>query len=273
MSSSDAQEGITSQKANTCTILNYWRVVGASVCGTSHEKTGQSCQDAHYWKLLPNGVLVAAVADGAGSAILGERGATVASQAAVEILSSHLTAERLPESDENWTALLIDAIKAAQKTIEAEAVTQEVSPRDLATTLILVVACPDLISVAQVGDGAAVVSDCEDNLIALTIPQSGEYINETTFLTSQDAIEAAQINIQHGPMSHLAVFSDGLQMLSLKMPHGRPHTPFFSPLFRFVSNVTDQTEAQEKLTGFLCSPKIRERADDDLTLLLAALVR
>lgn len=272
MNSGDTQEGMASQKTSTRTSLNGWRVVAASVCGTSHEKTGQACQDAHHWEMLSNGVLVAAVADGAGSAVLGGRGATVASQTAVEIVRSHLTTERLPESDEDWMVLLIHAITAAQKSVEAEALAHEVSPRDLATTLILVVASPNLISTVQVGDGATVASDGEDKIIAITTPQSGEYINETSFLTSPDAIETAQTKLWRGTVSHFAIFSDGLQMLGLKMPHGTPHTPFFFPLFRFVSNVTDQTVAKEQLITFLCSPRIRERADDDLTLLLAAFV-
>jgi serine/threonine protein phosphatase PrpC len=58
-----------------------WRVVGASVVGTAHEKTGQPCQDAHGWRILPDNVLIAAVADGAGSAALGEIGAQVAVRA------------------------------------------------------------------------------------------------------------------------------------------------------------------------------------------------
>jgi len=49
----------------------------ASVRG-NHEKVGQLCQDAHHWEKLPEGVLVAAVADGAGSATLGKVGAIVA---------------------------------------------------------------------------------------------------------------------------------------------------------------------------------------------------
>ena len=55
-----------------------WRYVAASVVGTSHEKLGGICQDANDCQvhLLPNGekVFVAAVADGAGSALRGGDG-------------------------------------------------------------------------------------------------------------------------------------------------------------------------------------------------------
>lgn len=40
-----------------------WKVISSSVAGTSHEKQGLPCQDAHHWELRSDGVLVAAVAD------------------------------------------------------------------------------------------------------------------------------------------------------------------------------------------------------------------
>ena len=45
-----------------------WRVTGASVPGVSHLRSGLPCQDAHAWRQEAGGVLIAAVADGAGSA-------------------------------------------------------------------------------------------------------------------------------------------------------------------------------------------------------------
>jgi len=64
--------------------LFHWRVLAASVRGKSHEKVGQLCQDAHHWEKLPEGVLVAAVADGAGSATLGKVGLSLPTQTAVK---------------------------------------------------------------------------------------------------------------------------------------------------------------------------------------------
>ena len=120
-----------------------------------------------------------------------------------------------------------------------------------------------------VGDGAAVVGDDTDTLMALATPHSGEYINETTFITSPEAIQTAQVGVWHGVARHIAAFSDGLQMLALKMPAGLPHAPFFMPLFHFMASMTDAADAQDQLAAFLRSPRVRERTDDDVTLLLA----
>src|SRR5919199_999614 len=130
-----------------------WQVVAASVIGTSHEKRSQPCQDAHCWRILPNGVLAAAVADGAGSAALAEVGAKIAVEAVVETISQQQ--ERLPQNDDEWQVFLTASLQVARAQVEAEAAVREVAVRDLACTLIAVVATPELIAVAQIGDGAA----------------------------------------------------------------------------------------------------------------------
>lgn len=255
---------------NKSSELSHWRVIAASVRGKSHEKVGQLCQDAHHWEKLPDGVLVAAVADGAGSATLGKVGAIVAAQTAVEIcLQAHKPRH---DDGEGWQEVLSDALVAAKIAVEAEAIACNMTARDLATTLILVIATPKLIAAAQVGDGVAVAGDARGNIIALTTPQRGEYANETTFLVSPNALDTAQINLWHGTPANIAILSDGLQLLALEVGEGTPHTPFFSPLFNFIAAVTDEDEAKEQLVAFLRSPRIAERTDDDLTLLLATLV-
>lgn len=251
----------------------HWRVVPASVRGTSHEHRGQPCQDACHWDIRPDGVLVAVVADGAGSAVLGQVGAAIAARTAVETICFQETKLELPNDDKGWHILLTNALKSARTAIEQEAAARQVKVRDLATTLILAIATPEFVAVAQVGDGAAVVGDGKGNIIALTAPPIGEYINETTFLISSNALETAQVSLWTGVAAHLAIFSDGLQMLALKMPEGTPHAPFFSPLFRFIAEITDESEAKEQLLGFLRSPRVTERTDDDLTLFLATLVK
>lgn len=244
-----------------------WQVVSASVAGTSHEKREQPCQDANRWEILPEGILVAAVADGAGSAILGDVGSRVAVDAAIEAIRQHK--ETLLANDAVWYDILLAALKATRMAVETESEKQQVELRDLASTLILVVAMSEMVIAVQVGDGAAVVGDREDRIFPLTVPDSGEHINETTFLISENALEAAQVKIWRGKLAHLAMFSDGLQMLALKMPLGLPHNPFFLPLFQFVAAAAESEDAQQQLESFLRSPRVTQRTDDDLTLLLA----
>ncbi|HIK05659.1 MAG TPA: protein phosphatase 2C domain-containing protein [Trichormus sp. M33_DOE_039] len=250
----------------------HWQVVAASVCGTSHLKNKQLCQDAHHWQLLPDNVLVAAAADGAGSASQGKIGAMVAVETAIENLSlKDITRDSLAE-DETVQWLLTDALLAAKKAVEDEAAACQQQPQDLATTLIIAIASPEMVAVVQIGDGLAVAKDRMGNLLALTIPNNGEYINETTFLTSPGALETAQMRVWREAIVNIGVLTDGLQMLALNMVVGEPHKPFFFPLFDFVEKVEDKTEAKEQLVRFLGSERITQRTDDDLTLILAALL-
>jgi hypothetical protein len=244
-----------------------WRVAAASVQGVSHLKTGKPCQDAHLWRVLENGVLLAAVADGAGSAAFSALGAQVATTAALDKLQRQF-ATALPTDEAAWRESFTAALQTAREAVEQAAQAIAQTPRELACTLIIVAVTAELAAAVQVGDGAAVIGVSDGAIVALTKPQSGEYINETTFLVSADYLSATQFAFWQGHAQHVAVFSDGLQMLALKLPAGEPHAPFFAPLFRFIENA--EKDAPEQLAAFLRSPRITARADDDLTLLLAA---
>jgi hypothetical protein len=97
--------------ATTLVALPHWRVVAASVRGTSHEKTGQPCQDAHCWDILA--VLAVTVADGAGSATLGEVGATIAAQTAIDTLRRRAAMPAWPASDADWCLLLTETLSGS----------------------------------------------------------------------------------------------------------------------------------------------------------------
>jgi hypothetical protein len=241
--------------------------VSASVRGTSHARTGQECQDAHHWQDGEAGWLFAAVADGAGSAELGAVGAETAVKAAVSFLAAGQAP--VPRDEAGWRALLNAALLAARNAVLEQAVVRDTVPRELAATLIVVVASPSLAAAAQIGDGAALLRSTDGRVTALTRPPSDEYINGTTFVVSDDALTSAQHGLWVGYVDQLAILTDGLQRLALSMPEGTPHAPFFAPLFRFVAEATDIEQANVLLEEFLRSPRITDRTDDDLTLLLA----
>jgi hypothetical protein len=245
-----------------------WRAVGASVQGHLHVRAGVPCQDSCEVEELPGGTLLAAVADGAGSAAVSEIGAALAARAAVEYTAALLAAS-VPVSDGAWHTLLRNVLLKGRQAIVEQAAQLELPPSDLATTLLLVAALPDRLCAVQVGDGAAVARLADGSLHALTRPPVGEYLNETSFLTSQDLLGKAQFTVQHCTASGVALLTDGLQRLALKMPQGEPHAPFFQPLLRGMDAARDADRAFAELRAFLQSPRLQQRADDDLTLLLA----
>ncbi|CAA9356738.1 MAG: hypothetical protein AVDCRST_MAG68-4075 [uncultured Gemmatimonadetes bacterium] len=242
-----------------------WRVAASSVRGTRHVGAGLPCQDAHAWCVTPRGSLVAVVADGAGSAPLAEHGARVAADAAL----AHLRAADPDPAADGWEDALRGALHAARAAVEEGARAHGAAPRDLATTLIVILASEAAACAAQVGDGAALARTADGALHPLTAPVRGEYANETVFLSSPGGVEGAQLARVRGALVGIAALTDGLQGLALQGAAGAPHPPFFGPLFHFAAEPLPAAEAQAGLDAFLTGPRVTARTDDDLTLLLA----
>jgi len=248
-----------------------WRIAAVSTCGSSHLKLGTSCQDAHAWRAVGPDLIAGAVSDGAGSAPLSEIGSRLAAAAAVEEICGRLGEPGGHASiltDEALRELLDAAWRAARRAIEQEAALREQPARSFAATLIAFAAAPGWAAAVQIGDGASVLHNRAGEIIPLTL---GEYVNETTFLTSPEAEASLQSEIWRGEIAQFCAFTDGLQALALKLPEAAPHPPFFRPLFKLIAN-TSAAEAEAEMSSFLTSDRIRNRADDDLTLLLAHLL-
>lgn len=258
-----------------------WRVLHQAVRGTSHRKANLPCQDALRWEPVAPDWLVVSLADGAGSASFADVGATIAARTALGVVTARLakaepaspgvTSATALDADAALNGLFVEAFQTARAAVLDEASRRQVRPRELATTLLVFVARPGLAAAAQVGDGATLVAESPERLRALTRPGISEYLNETTFLTSDNALEGLQCSVRRGPVRYAALFSDGLQLLALKLPEADPHARFFQPLFRFLDAAPDLGVANGQLREFLESPRITERADDDLSLLIASL--
>ena len=161
------------------------------------------------------------------------------------------------------------AFESAQQVLFDQAGGDEIPVRSLATTLTCVAAVDGFITVGQLGDGSVIVRTDEDELVAVTNPQRGEYANETFFLVQEDALDNLQVQVLHTPVQGLAVLSDGLMRLALQMPANMPHRPFFKPLFAFAASAEDMEAATGQLASFLSSERVSERTDDDKSLVLA----
>lgn len=249
-----------------------WRVAGASVRGTSHEKRSQPCQDAHGWLRLPGGGLAIAVADGAGSAKLSERGSTRAVEAALQ--AAYDAAERGLSGETGmtphaWDVLIRLIFTQARNAVVMRAHSERHFVRNYATTLTVALVAGGWLAAGQIGDGAVVALDEQDAMFSATRLQKGEYANETHFLTQRDAVKRVQVYSARQDVKALAVMSDGLVRLALALPSGDPHAPFFKPLFGFIASVQDEAQASVKLESFLASERVCARTDDDKSLVLA----
>lgn len=115
-----------------------WRVLAQSVTGTSHHNRAIPCQDAHATSLVGSGgILVVAVADGAGSARFAEVGAAATcrvllAETQAELLNGTNVGELTRESLVRW-------LLAAKAEVTHLAEEREVRPRELACTAILAI--------------------------------------------------------------------------------------------------------------------------------------
>lgn len=251
----------------SATTAPKFRVIAASVQGTSHVRTAVPCQDAYHFAELPNGDLVVAVADGAGSAPCGQEGAQLAVRAATAGVKEALAKYR-PTSSRAWAVVVRGAFRRAQRAIAVEAEHHKAAVRDFAATLLLMILRDDATICGLVGDCGAVLRHNDGQFLSPCVPQRGEYANTTNFIVQPDAEQLLDIQQITEPITAAALFSDGLVPLAMNIAQNRPHAPFFEPLFGFLAAAEDATLAGEQLADFLSSERVNARTDDDKTLIL-----
>jgi len=255
--------------------LDPWKFIFASVIGTSHTKAGTPCQDASACRLLKSAdgssVLVAVVADGAGSARKSGVGAALACSLFVEEMSSLFdlggaVREITPDFVKSWLTRFHNEVM-----LRAEA--EELKPRDFACTLLAAVVGTDSAVFLQIGDGAIVVLSQEepDEYGHVFWPQQGEYANVTNFATDPTAHEKLEHSLVNRRIDEVAIFSDGLQSLALHYESRMAHTPFFQPIFTWLRPAPAgfSEKLSFSLASYLDSQKVNDCTDDDKTLILA----
>jgi hypothetical protein len=129
---------------------------------------------------------------------------------------------------------------------------------------------PTTTAAAQIGDGAIIVHEEDGTIVSITKPDCSEYINEVTCLISPNAVETAQCLFLPRPVRSAAVFTDGIQMLTLRLPTWDPFVPFFEPVFAYFQREASPAAAQAQLERMLTSSDVRGRTDDDVTLVVAS---
>jgi hypothetical protein len=247
---------------------NTWRVVGAAVQGSAHERTGQPCQDALGYWVTPAGAVLIFVADGAGTAERAEQGAQVAVREGLGAVEAGL-AQGIPQDEAGWRALVEESFFQARQALEQLAAAESLPLKSFGTTLVCGVVLDGLLVTGQVGDGAVIAGTEQGELFTAAFPQRGEYANETYFLTLPEALERLEVQVYTQPIAALALLSDGLTRLALQLPAYRPHPPFFVPLLSFAARAQEQDQAEQQLAAFLLSERVCARTDDDKTLVMA----
>jgi hypothetical protein len=252
-----------------------WKYAFASIIGTSHTKAGTPCQDRSDCTVLESAdgtsVLVAVVADGAGSAERAEVGASLACSLFIDEMRS------LFETGGDVHGITHDFVKSwltrFRNEVTRHAESEELPVRQYACTLLGAVVGEDGAAFVQVGDGAIVVS-CSEELETyqwMFWPQKGEYENITTFATDEAVDTKFEYQFVNRRIEEVAVFTDGLQHLALHYETHAAFEPFFRSMFNPLRPLPGGylEELSSTLASFLNSHPINKRTDDDKTLIIA----
>ncbi len=255
----------------------HWRIAKATAPGSSHLREGLPNQDAVACQIVKSGigeVVIAAVADGAGSASRSDEGSGIAVDAAVTTIADGINQQPAAASCEHLAeSLARDAIEQAKTEVEHHGRQQGILSRELASTLIVAFACDSLLTAAQVGDGAVIAFNIDSGAATtLCEAHSGEYANETTFITScPKPHEIAYVGHASGcDYDALALITDGLQNLALKMPEREAFMGFWNPMLDDLAHTDEPEVVPERLQEFISGERVQSRTTDDVTIAIAA---
>ena len=266
--------------------------MAVSVAGERTTREGRGCADAsasRWDEALQTLLLVAA--DGAGIA----RCARPAAQHVVDEVTGRAFVGLLEDPARlddggQLEAYLVDLARAARTRLEdassgpgpASTAATELGSGptvldDYATTLLIALATPCCVAALQIGDGYVLRVTLETGPEALFRPNRGRYANETAFLTSFasfDELRARdQVQVRSVPVattSALGLITDGLEHVVMDMRAGGvPHAPLLASLLRELQRHQPEAFAARLERYLLQSERIRERSDDDKTLVLA----
>jgi serine/threonine protein phosphatase PrpC len=253
--------------------LGKWRVAQASVIGQSHLNQNTVCQDRLLTRIVESEtdgeILIAVVADGAGSTTDGQRGAEIACEFFVNQVVEFAKQASVKSLNEDFGRRWIGFY---QQQIAAIAQVEKKELREYATTLVGAVVSRDCAVFYQVGDGGAVFSTCgklESYRFSIA-PVETEYVNMTEFLTDEAAANSLRFVLVEEAIEDLILFSDGIFAVAVNYQTGKPHEPFLMPMIAPLRNGNAPNDLNKKLENFLASPKLNEKTDDDKTIILAS---
>ena len=247
-----------------------WKAFSASAIGKDHINTGLPCQDDFAFRILGD-VLIGVVCDGAGSAAHSEIGAKACSQSVVESLAIALA----DSSNGNYKKVyshesLELVIETARNQLQLLADEQGFQFHDLSCTLVGCIASPEGGCLFHIGDGFA-IAEFDENTPVVSLPENGEYANETYFVTASDWQARLRITllmpIQSG---RLALMSDGAAPFVVNRERTGFSMPFINPVTRYLSD-KPQSDGNMALLDTLSDERTNAITGDDKTLLIALL--
>jgi hypothetical protein len=249
-----------------------WLAAHGSHVGRLHSRLALPCQDYAALTLPNDRLVLAALADGAGSAPLSHLGARAAVEGALQALTVAMADGSADSPPPDPDALFAPVLAGARAALEAAAQDAGAPLEHLAATLIAFVAAPDWLAALQLGDGfvvcRAVGREGSDAYELMFAPDRGEYANETSFLSFAEPAAHARTALREGRHGFICAASDGIERVAIDRRGPRAHGPFFRPFDAYLAEAADAAEVERALAAFLASDRLDAATEDDRTVVL-----
>lgn len=198
-------------------------ISGATRIGESHVKTNTPNQDAYAYAVYDgDGVVLLAVADGAGSLRSSHHGAQQSVKLAIQTLNSEL-------SKEDKSVEFLESAVAESVFVANDSLLEKTNSKDLGCTLTVVAITPYGWASCSHGDSFAIIkTQSGDMLFATDTNDSGEFANTTNLLGRSESINPTIYSGDSTP-SAVAVSTDGLLRISVE--NNNPTPGFWGTVF------------------------------------------
>ncbi|HAH18079.1 protein phosphatase 2C domain-containing protein [Eubacterium uniforme] len=143
---------------------------GVSLKGKSHQKSGVECQDSHRILRMDDGRIIAAIADGVGSADNSAIGSRIAVETVVQFCKEYMPVDNDPISIKS---MMRTAFNYAFKKIVEESESSRRPIESFDTTLSVVIYDGSRIVYGHSGDGAIIGLNEYGNFVEITRPLKG----------------------------------------------------------------------------------------------------
>ena len=248
-----------------------WKAACHYSTGVRHQKYGLPCQDYGEYRLFGS-VIIGAVADGAGSAKYSDLGSQLAVKSMLAYLEKFEQEFSCSSSEliaKSANKIFAEGTQQVISILSNKAISNHCDLNELACTLIAFIATSNWIAAMQIGDGFLVLRlHDEPSYQLLFHPDKGEFINETTFITSGNISEIMQVQTIVGNLKFICASTDGLENVCINLRDWLPFAPFFKPLETYLEETNNPEKDKQYLIQFLESECLQSRTNDDKTLLL-----
>lgn len=240
-----------------------WVAAGCTAIGGAHRRRGVGGDDAHLF-YIGGRVCYLIAADGAGGAAHSAAGSHEAVFAAMDWLTHN---QPTPSDPQGYT-LMVRCFAAARLAIARRAKQLDVPIDELSTTLTVAIVNEGGVLAGQVGDGALVIETGDGVRAALWDAKPGA-ANKADFVTDDDYLEQLRSVRLRERVTGAVLVTDGVEGLTISRK-GETREGFYRTLLQIVRGRPEWGGAVG-LDRVLESPTIRERCDDDLTIVAVAL--